>query len=372
MPRGLRLPVVLVTAVAVAEAAVALLRPRDRRPARVEVKPRDYFSAGELGKARRFRRGQLWLAAASAAVELALLVLAVRRPPRAGRRPLPAGAVTAAGLTVATTVATLPLSAVARERARRVGLVTQSWAGWAGDVAKGLAIGATLSGAGGAALVLGRRRFGRAWWAPGAAVAVGFAVVFTTAGPVVLDPTFNRFTVLPDGPTRSDVLTLAGSAGVDVGEVYEVDASRRTTAANAYVTGLFATKRVVLFDTLLKDFNPAEVRLVVAHELAHVRHRDVAHGLLWMALVATPLGMVSNQLSRAIERRADAYALELTGEPETLIAFERRITLKNVGDPAPPRWLQFLLASHPDTMERIGQALAAPTGPRGDGTRAAP
>jgi STE24 endopeptidase len=207
----------------------------------------------------------------------------------------------------------------------------------------------------------------------------------------VLDPLFNRFTPLPAGELRTEVLDLARRAGVEVGEVYEVDASRRTTAANAYVNGLGATKRVVLFDTLLREFTPAETRLVVAHELGHVRHRDVAFGLLWLALVApfatlavaraverltppgasavpaaalvltlvTPgVGVVYNQLSRAIERRADAFALELTGEPDAAIGLERRLTLQNVGDPAPPRWLQALMGTHPDTMERIGQALA--------------
>jgi STE24 endopeptidase len=147
----------------------------------------------------------------------------------------------------------------------------------------------------------------------------------------------------------------------------------------------------VLFDTLLNDFTPAETRLVVAHELGHVRHRDVEHGLLFMALVApfgtlavaraaerlarpgaTPvpavalalalvapaLSVVANQLSRALERRADDFALSLTREPDAMVTFERRITLKNVGDPLPPRWLQLLLGTHPDTMERIGQALA--------------
>jgi STE24 endopeptidase len=176
-----------------------------------------------------------------------------------------------------------------------------------------------------------------------------------------------------------------------VGEVYEVDASRRTTAANAYVTGLGATKRVVLFDTLLRDFTPAETRLVVAHELGHVRHRDVPRGLLFLALVApcgayvvaraaepltargaTPvpavglaltlvapaLTTVANQLSRAIERRADEFALRLTREPGAMIAFEQRITVQNVSDPAPPRWQRVLLGSHPATVERIGQALA--------------
>ena len=157
------------------------------------------------------------------------------------------------------------------------------------------------------------------------------------------------------------------------------------------MTGIGHTKRVVLYDTLLKDFTPAETRLVVAHELGHVRHRDVQHGLLWLALVApfatlavargseqlTRAGAtavpavalslaviapavttISNQLSRAIERRADAFALDLTGEPDAMVGFERRITLQNVGDPDPPRWQQIVMGTHPPTMERIGQALA--------------
>ena len=219
----------------------------------------------------------------------------------------------------------------------------------------------------------------------------GFAVVISYLAPVVLDPMFNQFKALPAGATREDVMDLARRAGVEVGEVYEVDASRRTTAANAYVTGLGHTKRVVLYDTLLKEFTPAETRLVVAHELGHVRHKDVPGGLLWLALVA-PFGtlvvaratekltrdgrspvpaavlslalvapaltMISSQLSRAAERRADAFALELTGEPEAMIGFERKITLQNVGDPDPPRWQQIFMATHPTTMERIGAALA--------------
>ena len=91
----------------------------------------------------------------------------------------------------------------------------------------------------------------------------------------MLDPLFNDFTPLPEGETRSDVLELAAAAGVKVGEVFSVDASRRTTAANAYVAGLGPTKRVVLYDTLLDRYSRDEVRVVVAHELAHVRNRDV-------------------------------------------------------------------------------------------------
>ena len=227
-------------------------------------------------------------------------------------------------------------------------------------------------GAGGALLVFLMRRFGRRWWAPAAALAVAFGVLMNYAGPIVLDPLFNKFKPLPAGELRSDVIEMAEEAGVKVGEVYEMDASRRTTAANAYVAGLGSTKRVVLYDTLLRDFTPEEVRLVVAHELGHVHHRDVPRGLLYLALVA-PVGMfavsrlaerwapeggpaavpavglalalmvpaitiVSNQLSRAVEARADRYSIELTGEPDQLINFQKRITVQNVSDPEPPGW----------------------------------
>jgi STE24 endopeptidase len=217
----------------------------------------------------------------------------------------------------------------------------------------------------------------------------------------VLDPIFNRFTVLPEGRTRADVLNLTREAGVDVGQVYEVDASRRTTASNAYVTGLGRTKRVVLYDNLLKDFSRDEVRLVVAHELGHVHYRDVPRGLLYVALVA-PVGLfaaaaltrrlalgeprpgpaalpalalsvavvslgvttIANQLSRRIEARADSYSLRLTDAPDPFIGFERGITLRNVADPDPPGWVTWLLASHPPTVQRIGIAKSFEAGKR--------
>jgi STE24 endopeptidase len=188
------------------------------------------------------------------------------------------------------------------------------------------------------------------------------------------------------------VLDLAEAAGVKVGEVFSVDASRRTTAANAYVTGLGPTKRVVLFDTLLDRYSRDEVRVVVAHELAHVRNRDVWRGVVYAALVApaaalavqqlsgelspergtagalpalalaaaivgAPTGLIGNRLSRAIERRSDAYSLTLTGAPEAFISFERAIAVQNVADLNPPRWLTSLLATHPPTAERIGAAV---------------
>ena len=99
------------------------------------------------------------------------------------------------------------------------------------------------------------------------------------------------------------MLQLADKAGVDVGQVYRVDASRRTTAANAYVIGLGHTKRVVLYDNLIDDFPRDEVRLVVAHELGHQKHNDVLRGLAWLALVAPAGTFLTQRLAEAFGRR---------------------------------------------------------------------
>src|SRR6185437_7152071 len=98
------------------------------------------------------------------------------------------------------------------------------------------------------------------WWLPAAGGSVVFGGGLAALAPVVLDPVFNDFTPLPEGETRTDVLELARAAGVKVGEVFSVDASRRTTAANAYVAGIGPTKRVVLFDTLLDRYSRDEIR----------------------------------------------------------------------------------------------------------------
>jgi STE24 endopeptidase len=381
---------------AAAELGVRLLAPRDPAGAPAPVDLREHFTAAEIERGAQFARPQLALALARAAVDVGALAAIVRRPPailrRPVRRPAAAGALTGAGLAAALTLPSLPLGALARRRAIAVGLVTQSWRGWAVDLLKASAIEAALAGGAGAVAVALTRRYPRGWWAPAAGGSVAFGAVLSTLAPVILDPVFNDFTPLSDGETRSDVLALARAAGVNVGEVYSVDASRRTTAANAYVTGLGPTKRVVLFDTLLERYNRDEVRVVVAHELAHVRHRDVLRGLLFAgivapaaafaaqrlswalspdrggpaslpaialaaAIVATPVGPLGNRLSRAIERRADRFSLELSGAPDAFVSFERRIALQNVADLDPPRLVTRLLQTHPSTAQRIAIAL---------------
>jgi STE24 endopeptidase len=377
----------VMAAIAVAEAAAMLLRPRTGLVDPAPVKAASYFSPAEIDRARSFRRPQLALFGGMLVAQGAVLTAFARRPPRLS----PAGSGAAMALSLA--IAPLPFAAMARRRAVDVGLITQSWRGWAGDVGKSLAIGAVEGAAAGAGVMALVRRLGPRWWLAGSAAGIATGAAFTYAAPIVLAPMFNRFTELPPGPARDDVLELAGKAGLNVGKVLEVDGSRRTTAANAYVTGLGPSKRVVLYDTLIRDFTRAETRLVVAHELAHVRHRDIHRQLLFLALVAppaafavsalagpqptlpgltaatvavmTPIGIVANALSRAVERRADTYALRATGDTQAFIDFQRRITLKNIGDPDPPRWLHLLLGTHPTTIERMGLALATDRSPGG-------
>ena len=383
-------------ALGAAELGGRLLRPRQGAAKSVEADVRSHFSDAEIERGARYARPQVALGIARSGLALGAMAVAVDRIPRVLparlRQSLLGGAVAGAGLALTGSLAPLPLSIVARRRSIAVGLITQSWRGWAVDLVKAQTIGTTISAGAGAATVAVTRRYPQGWWLPAAAGSVVIGSVFAALAPVVLDPVFNDFTPLPEGDTRTDVLDLAYAAGVRVGEIYSIDASRRTTAANAYVTGLGPTKRVVLFDTLLDRYNRDEIRVVVAHELAHVRNRDVRRGVAFTAIVApaaalavqrmswslsdergtaaavpavglaaalisAPIGIIANRLSRAIERRADRFSLRLSRAPEAFISFERAIAVQNVADVKPPRWVTALLASHPPTAERIGAAV---------------
>ncbi|MET0973994.1 MAG: M48 family metalloprotease [Thermoleophilaceae bacterium] len=402
----LRLPLAILVAVAAAGAATFLLRPRSGVIEPVPVDVEAYFTAFQLDRAEDFRSVQRLLGIGGLVLGTGTIALLAWRPPRRlferlGRRPLLGAAVAGAGISVLLVVVGLPIDAWQRSRSLDVGLATQSWSDWALDVVRSTAIDAAFAAAGGVLALVLIRRFRRNWWAPGAAVVVAFGVITIWLWPIVIDPIFNDFEPLRPGPVRQDVLELAREAGVDVGEVYRVDASRRTSAANAYVGGLGHTKRVVLYDNLITGFPRDEVRLVVAHELGHQKHNDLPHGLLWLALVAPAgtflaqrlaetfgrrygladpdvkpgpivlpavvlavtlvsllLGSASNVLSRQVEARADQFALDLTEDPAAFVQFERRIALRNIIDPDPPGLTQLLFGTHPTTIERIGMGEA--------------
>lgn len=374
-----------------ATAATLLIRPRGGLIEPAAVDATAYFSPAELDRAEDFRGPQRLLGLGGLALSGATLLLIALRLPRERLRGHPIRGAAAAGAAIALVVVLvgLPLDAIRHQRAVDVGLSTQDWGPWLGDVAKSAGIGALFAAGGAAAAVALWRRFGELWWIPASAAVVAVSAAFVYASPLVLEPLFNRFDELPEGKLRSEVFELAERSGVDVGEVYRVDASRRTTGANAYVAGLGGTKRVVLYDNLIEDFTPAEVRSVVAHELAHVNYDDVPRGLLFLALIAPPgmllvqriaqrlapgargadlvpalalaLALVSfagqmagSYVSRGVEARADAFALRLTDDPEAFISLERRLAVQNVSVPDPPALLHTLFGTHPTTLERIG------------------
>ena len=402
---AVRIAGVGLAALAVAAGAAWALSPRDDAPEPADVPEQRYFSEEQIDHAEAFRGGQRALGLASLAVELGLLAaLALWRPPplrraleAAERRPLLGGAAVAAGISLTLTIAGVPLAAWAHERAVDVGLSTQDFGSWLTDVVRSAGISAVFAALGGLIAMALVRRLRERWWIAGAAVVVAFAIVFSWLAPVVIAPLFNDFKELPEGKIRRDVIALGEKAGVDIGDVYEVDASRRSTSLNAYVGGLGPTKRVVLYDNLIREENPATIRSVVAHELGHVDGDDIWRGIAFVAIVA-PLGVLWVQLatggltrrtgddprspavvpalalsiaiasfvlgipgqalSRQVEARADTFALELTDEPEAFIELQRRLALANVSDPKPPGFFQAVFGSHPTTMERIGAAVA--------------
>jgi STE24 endopeptidase len=285
-------------------------------------------------------------------------------------------------------------------RERRWGFSTQTAGGWLLDRAKGFAVAAVLSAVAVLAFVALARALPGAWPAAAAPGAALLVLALGFAGPIVLEPLFNRFRPLGDPALAGQLRALAESAGVPVRDVLVADASRRTRRENAYVSGLGGTRRIVLFDNLLDASEPRQIRLVVAHELGHRRAGHVERGTLlamagsaavvlvlwgllsWPALleaigasgpgdprvapflflvvgvfeiIGLPLGAA---LSRRWEREADRSSLELTRDPEAFESAHRRLARANLADLEPPRAVYGLLFSHPTPPERIAAARA--------------
>jgi STE24 endopeptidase len=301
---------------------------------------------------------------------------------------------------------TLPLTLLARRRNLQDGLTNQGLTGWVTDQALSLLVSWVLLSILLLLFIGVARRSPRWWFAWCAAVLVGFTFFASLLYPVVVEPLFNDFEPLPDGPFEEAVLALADKEGVEVSEVLVSDASRRTTTLNAYVSGLGGTRRIVLYDNLLADATPEEALSVVAHELAHARHQDVVLGTALGALgivlgvaalallldsdrvrrragVASPGdpaavaviaalvtlgGVVSspaqNAVSRAIEARADVTALEATRDAEAFRSVQLRLAERSLADPTPPLFGYVWFSSHPTVLQRF--AIADAVDPAGN------
>ena len=353
----------------------------------------ELFSADEIERSRRYHRPLRVAFALGLALGLAVVALlaftragswlhaAVEALPWWLEVPLYAALVL-----LVSAVVRLPLSLWRGWwRERRWGLSTQTLRGFLADWAKGVAVGAVLTGLTLLGLAACVRAAPAAWPLLAAAGAAALVVLLGFVAPVVLEPIFNRFEPLRDETLHARLRALAERAGTPVRDVLVADASRRTRKVNAYVSGVGATRRVVLFDTLLERARPGEVETVVAHELGHRRERHVLKGtllgmagaalavlVLWLVLgadagdarhvphvllvlallelAATPLFAA---LSRRWERVADRLMVELTGDPETCESKFRTLAAANVADLDPPRAFHLLTATHPTIPERI-------------------
>ena len=338
-----------------------------------------------------------------------LLVVVVLTPPGQALAsvvdPLPEalGAfVLGAALVVLSALVRLPVTVwLGLSHERDFGFSRESGREFALDRVKSVGIGALLTGAGVAGLVGAAQLFPSAWPVVAAVAAALLVLLLSFVAPVVLEPVFNTFRPLEDAELRDAVLQLAADAGVPVREVLVADASKRTTKLNAYVSGLGATRRVVLYDTLVEEASLPEVLTVVAHELGHRRYRHVAIGtgiamaaaagfvlVLWallasggildaigatgagdarivpfVLLVGSLLGLLiaplQAALSRSWEYTSDRFAIQQTGD---LPAFESafgRLADSNLPDPDPPRLAYLWLFSHPTVPERLRAARTA-------------
>ncbi|GAA2383323.1 M48 family metallopeptidase [Nonomuraea africana] len=296
------------------------------------------------------------------------------------------------GVVVLTAVVELlrwPLGVWFEGQLRDFGLSTQNWVSWTGDRLKSIGVRVAIMSIMVLAVVALARRFAR-WWIPAAVGAFALTVGTSFVYPVVFEPIFNDFRSMPAGKLRSDLLELAARADVRVEDVLIADASRRTTALNAYVSGFGATRRIVVYDTLLAA-PEKEVELIIAHELGHAKDNDVLHGTLvgalgagfgavllfcvaplWRRPLSDPVavgaimgflslmtvlsGPAQNLVSRHIEARADLHALDLTRDPQTFVAMQKRLAITNISDLSPDVVEYVLYASHPTAPQRIAMA----------------
>lgn len=280
----------------------------------------------------------------------------------------------------------------------RFEMSNQSFKEWVVDEIKGILLGAALGGLILELIYLVLRAYPDIWWLWAAGLMLVFNVILANLAPVLLFPIFYDFEPLSEeyNDLVQRLTQLAEQAGTNVKGVFKFDMSRRTKAANAGLTGLGNTRRIILGDTLLDEFDNDEIETIIAHELGHHVHNDIpigiavesvvtlvgfylaGLGLRWgvslfglegvadiaafpvfllamgaYGLVTMPLG---NAFSRWRERRADTYALKATDKPDAFISAMTRLANQNLSEVDPEPWVEVLLHSHPALKKRIEMA----------------
>ena len=280
----------------------------------------------------------------------------------------------------------------------RFGQSTQTLKGWIVDQLKGALIGLPLGLLVIELVYLALRLTGDTWWLWTAGGMLVFSVILGNLAPVLIMPLFNKF--VPLGDEHADLakrlIRLAEKAHTRVRGIYKFDMSLRTKSANAALTGIGRTRRIILGDTLINEFTPDEIETVLAHELAHHVHKDIpililsgmlttTLGLYLASLVmkwavgffgfsgvsdiaALPLlmlilgayGLVTSPLENVISRwresLADDYALKATGKYKAFVSAFTRLANQNLSEVDPEKWVVFMFYGHPPLGERIRKA----------------
>ena len=277
----------------------------------------------------------------------------------------------------------------------RYELSNQTFKGWVLDKIKGFLIGAPIGLLVLELIYLFLRTYPDTWWLWAAGFLLLFSVILGNLAPILIMPLFNKYTPLDEdhADLAERLLKLAEKANTKVRGVYKFDMSRRTSTANAGLTGIGSSRRIVLGDTLINEFTPDEIESILAHELGHHVNKDIPIGMLinsimtlvglylaalgldWgvglfgfensadiaalplfglvlgiYGLVTMPLG---NGYSRWRERKADHYALQATGKGEAFASAFTRLANQNLAEVDPEPWVEWILHSHPALRKRI-------------------
>jgi STE24 endopeptidase len=278
----------------------------------------------------------------------------------------------------------------------RYGLSNLTLWGWVKDRLKGFAVGAVLIVLAAEFLYAVMRRWPHNWWIICAVIFVGFFVLLANLAPVLIFPIFFKFKPLENASLTERLLRLSRKTGTRVRGVYEWRLSEKSKKANAALIGLGNTRRIILSDTLLEHFQEDEVEAVLAHEFGHHVHRHVFQSIAiqagatvlgfflirvalnrlslyfgfygiadfanlpLLALVTMALSLVLlpavNAHSRAMERQADAYALEVIPARSSFVSGMEKLATLNLAERKPHPWIEFLFHSHPSIDKRIAFA----------------
>jgi STE24 endopeptidase len=281
---------------------------------------------------------------------------------------------------------------------RRFQLSTQSFRSWLWDEAKGFLVGLVLGGIVVELLYFMIRQSPQHWWFITWALFMGLFILLAQLAPVVLLPIFYKFEPLDNEDLRRRLVQLGEHAGTRVRGVYRWKLSEKSKKANAALTGLGGTRRIILADTLLDNYAPEEIEAVLAHELGHHVHKHILKSIVvqagttllgfwvanWvlhyavdrhifeelsdfanlplLALTATVLSLLLmpalNAYSRYNERQADRYAFESIANVEPFISSMNKLAQQNLAERTPSKWIEVLFHSHPAISKRVAAAEA--------------